>query len=202
MDALSATEVALCIRQAQAGDAQALGTLLEQYRPYLHLLAELHIDRRLGGKADASDLVQETCLDAGRDFGHFRGAQERELVAWLREVLADNLADLLRRQRGAQSRDVTRERRLVDELNTSLANGLVGTGTSPSQHASRREQAVLVAGALARLPKDYARVLVLRHLEGLSYVEIADRMGRTAEAVKKLWARALVMLRGCFEVAP
>jgi RNA polymerase sigma-70 factor (ECF subfamily) len=200
-DVPSAPEVTRLIEQAQAGDAAALGGLLEQYRAYLRLLAGLHINRRLAGKADASDLVQETFLEAGRDFGQFRGTDEKELVAWLRQILANNLADLVRRHCSAECRDVHVERRLLDELSSSsqgLGGGLVGPASTPSHHASQREQAVLVADAMARLPQDYCQVLVLRHLEGLSFAQIAQRLDRSTDSVKNLWARALARLRGSF----
>jgi hypothetical protein len=78
------------LRQAAAGDGAALGALLGLYRDYLRLLARLGIDRRLRGKVDPSDLVQETCLEAHRDFGQFQGRTEAELLAWLRRILATN----------------------------------------------------------------------------------------------------------------
>src|ERR1700739_4804085 len=82
---------------ARAGDRQAMGRLLEQYRQYLLLLARLQIGRRLQGKGDASDLVQETFYKAHRDFAGFRGRSEAELIAWLRQMLATSLAGLVRR---------------------------------------------------------------------------------------------------------
>src|SRR5436309_10915735 len=102
------------LRQARAGDAGPLGELLELYRRYLALLARVQIGQRLQGKVDASDIVQETFLKAHRNFPRFRGASEGEFVAWLRQILAGNLADLLRRYLGAQGRDVRLEREIVD----------------------------------------------------------------------------------------
>lgn len=183
---------------ARAGNSSALGQLLELYRSYLATLARLQIGRRLQGKVDASDLVQETFLEAHRDFPQFRGAKEAELVGWLRQILATNLANLVQRYCGTQSRDVRLERQLASELDQSsriLDQGLVAPFSSPSHQAARREQAVLLADALGRLPADYREVLVLRHLEGLSFPLVAQRMGRTVEGVKKLWARALDRLR-------
>src|SRR5579864_732387 len=100
------------LREAKAGDAATLGRLLELYRRYLSLLARVQIGRRLQGKVDASDLVQETFLDAHKNFGGFRGGSEAEFVAWLRQILAANLADLLRRYLAAQGRDVRLEREI------------------------------------------------------------------------------------------
>jgi RNA polymerase sigma-70 factor (ECF subfamily) len=171
---------------------------LELYRHYLALLARMQIGRRLQGKVDASDLVQETFLKAHRGFAQFRGSSEGELVSWLRQILAANLANLVHRHYGRQRRDVKLERDLAAEMDASsrvLDLGLVAQGSSPSQQAARREQAVLLADALERLPADYREVLILRHLEGLTFPAVAQRMGRTLGSVEKLWIRALARLR-------
>jgi RNA polymerase sigma-70 factor (ECF subfamily) len=183
---------------ARAGDGCARGRLLEQYRGYLVLLARLQIGRRLQGKADASDLVQETFLEAHRDFGQFQGQSEVELAGWLRRILATNLANLVRHYLGTRRRDVRLERQLaaeVDESSRALEGQLAANLSSPSQQAARRELAVLLADALERLPDDHREVIVLRHLEGLTFPEVAGRMGRSVDVVKKLWPRALGRLR-------
>jgi RNA polymerase sigma-70 factor (ECF subfamily) len=193
------------LRSARRGDALALGRLLELYRHYLTLLARLQIDRRLQGKVDASDVVQETFLEAHRDFAQFRGAGERELLAWLRQVLATNLANVVRHYQGTRRRDVRLERALVLQLDQSshdLGPALVAQHSSPSQQAVRREEAVLLADALGTLPDDYREVLLLRHLEGLRFPEVAARMGRSVDSVKNLWARALARLRRAVGEAP
>jgi RNA polymerase sigma-70 factor, ECF subfamily len=193
------------LRLARAGSGPALGQVLELYRGYLGLLARLQIGRRLQGKVDPADLVQETYLEAHRDFRQFRGITEGELVGWLRQILASNLANLVRHYRGTQRRDVRLERDLAVELDQSsrvLDQGLVAAGSSPSQQAARREQAVLLADALGRLPEDYREVIILRHLEGLSFPEVARRMGRTLDSVDKLWARALARLRRSLGASP
>jgi len=192
------------LRLAQAGDEAALGTLLERYRHYLALLARLQIGRRLRGKADASDLVQEAFLKAHRDFDMFRGTSEKEWVGWLRQILAMNLAQLVRHYCGTARRDLGLERRLAVELDHSshaLDRGLFADQSSPSQQAERREQAVLLADALGQLPQAYQEVIVLSHLEGLGFPEVALRMGRTVDSVKHLWARALHKLRGILGVS-
>jgi RNA polymerase sigma-70 factor (ECF subfamily) len=193
------------LRLAQAGDGEALGRLLELYRNYLTLLARLQINRRLQGKIDASDLVQETFLKAHGNFGKFRGRTEAELVSWLRKILATTLVSLVRRYYGRQRRDVRLERELtagVEESSLVLDGGLVAKQSSPSQQASRREQAVLLAEALAYLPLNYREVLILRHLEGLAFPEVARRMSRTTGSVEKLWIRALARLRRSLGVSP
>jgi RNA polymerase sigma-70 factor (ECF subfamily) len=176
----------------------ALGQLLELYRSYLATLARLQIGRRLQGKVDPSDLVQQTFLEAHRDFGQFRGTTEAELVSWLRQILARNLASVVQHYYGTGRRNVRLERELTAELDESsrlLDRGLAAEQSTPSQEAARREQAVLLADALEHLPEDYRRVLVLRNLEALSFAQVARRMGRSVEAVKKLWVRALDRLR-------
>jgi RNA polymerase sigma-70 factor (ECF subfamily) len=186
------------MHQARQGDGEALGRLLERYRNYLALLARLQIGRRLQGKADDADLVQETFLKAHRDFTRFRGQTEEELASWLRQILASNLAHLVRRYCGTRRRDVRLERQLADELDRSsraLERSLAAPHSTPSQQAALREQAVLLADALRRLPDDYREVIILSHLEGLSFQEVATRMGRTLDSVKNLWARALARLR-------
>lgn len=187
------------LAEARAGDAAALGRLLERYRAYLTLLARLQIGRRLQGKADPADVVQEVFLEGARSFRQFRGQTEAELLGWLRQVLASKLGELFRRYLGAQRRDVRREQDVTAELDQSsqsLAGLVAAPGSSPSQQAARREQAALLAEVLERLPEHYREVIVLHHMEGLSLPEVARRMGRTADGVEKLWARALVRLRG------
>jgi RNA polymerase sigma-70 factor, ECF subfamily len=186
------------LHQAKVGDGPALGRLLEMYRAYLIVLARVQIGRRLQGKVDASDLVQEAFLGACRDFPQFRGTTEREFLAWLRQILASLLANLVRHYQGTQRRDVRLERRLTVELDQSsqaLNGSLVAGQCSPSQHAMRREQSVLLAEALGRLPEEWRELLILRHLDGLSFPEVAERLGRSVDSLKKQWPRALASLR-------
>lgn len=189
------------IQDVRAGADADLGSLLDLYRNYLRLLARLEIGRRLQGKLDASDLVQETFLEAHRHFARFQGSSEPQLVSWLRQILAAKVANLLRHYLGTQGRDVRLERELEAELDKSsrmLGAELIAPLSSPSQRAVRREQAVLLANALERLPADYREVIVLRHLEGRSFSEIAQHMRRSVDSVQKLWLRGLSRLRRAF----
>jgi RNA polymerase sigma-70 factor (ECF subfamily) len=188
--------------RAKAGDQQALGRLLEWYRAYLVVLARVQIGRRLRGKVDASDLVQEAFLGAHRDFTQFRGTSEPEFRSWLRQILASLLANLVRHYQGTQRRDVRLERQLsleLDQSSQALDRGLVAAQSSPSQQVIRREQSVLLAEALGRLPEEWRELLILRHLEGLTFPEAAQRLGRTVDSVKKQWPRALAGLRRLLE---
>jgi RNA polymerase sigma-70 factor (ECF subfamily) len=186
------------LRLARRDPAQALGRLLERYRNYLQLLARLQIGRRLQGKVDASDVVQEVFLEAHRHFDCFAGSEEAQLACWLRQILAARLAKLLRRYLRTRGRDVRLERELTDNIDRSsqmLEHSFVGRESSPSQQAAQRENGVVLAEALGRLPDHYREVLILRHLEDLSFPEIAQRLERSLDSVKNLWARGLAQLR-------
>jgi RNA polymerase sigma-70 factor (ECF subfamily) len=189
------------LHRARAGDSAALGRLLELYRNYLRLLARTLIGSALRVRLESSDLVQETFLEAHRDWLHFAGTTEGELTAWLRRILVRNLADQVKRHQ-AKGRDWRRQQSLEALLDrSSLAvQQALGTGFStPSGRASRREQAVLLADALAALPDDYREVIILRHLERLKFEVIAARMDRSSGAVRMLWARALERLNHLLE---
>src|SRR5262249_9350428 len=154
------------LAEARQGRGESLGRLLELYRNYLALLARTQIDLHLQRRIDASDLVQETFLDACRDFGQFRGQTESEWVAWLRKVLIYNLARVVQQQVVAQKRTARREISLEQHLASlerssgKIEAALVGRHSSPSGQAQRRERATLVADHLARLPADYREVIV------------------------------------------
>lgn len=186
------------LAQARQGSQESRGQLLEAYRAYLDLLARVEIGRRLRTKLDTADIIQETFLEAHRNFETFRGGSEGEFVAWLRGILARRVANLLRHYLGAERRDLRREQGLdIDFEHTSqvVDRGLIAVQSTASQAVSKREQGVLLANAIAQLPPDYREVVVLRHLEELPFAEVAARMGRTVDSVQKLWVRALTNLR-------
>src|SRR4051812_48369217 len=163
--------------QARAGSESALGELLQSYMGYLTLLSRVQIGRRLQRKVDPADVIQETFLEAHRQFAGFRGTSEAELTAWLRVILAGKLALLIRQYVGTKGRDVRLERDLeaqLDHSSQAFARAIAASGSTPSQHAVRREQAVLLADALDRLPDNYREVIILRHLESLSFADVAS----------------------------
>jgi RNA polymerase sigma-70 factor (ECF subfamily) len=183
---------------ALAGDEAARGSLFEQYRDYLDLLARLEIGRQLQVKVDTGDLVQETFLDAHRNFGLFRGRTEVEFAGWLRTILAGKLSNVVRHYVGTQGRDIRREQSLQVNLNQSsvlLQQPLFATESSPSQQVMKREQGVLLANALKKLSPDYREIIILRNMEELPFDQCAQRMNRSVDAVQKLWIRALAQLR-------
>jgi RNA polymerase sigma-70 factor (ECF subfamily) len=172
------------------------GAALERYRPYLLLLARKHLDPGLNGKADASGIVQETLLAAHRARGQFRGTTEAEEVAWLRQILAHNLANAIRYHH-CKKRDVRREQSLkaaIEESARQLGD-LAAEQSSPSERAMGHEQSVRLAAALATLPEAQREALTLHHLEGRPLEEVARLVGRSRDAVAGLIRRGLRTLR-------
>src|SRR6516165_7702595 len=190
----SGADLRRLIERAQREEPGALDRLLDSYRHYLKLLARTGIDASLQGKADPSDLVQETFLKAYQHFGQFRGQGEAELTAWLRQIMIRNLADLDRRYHLAEGRRRCREcslEQLLAESSQALDNLLAGAAGSPSESAQRREMSVVLANALAELSDEQREVIVLRSLQEQDWPKVARRMGRSAGAVRMLWVRAL-----------
>ena len=179
-------------------DPTAQAEALHGFRPWLHLLARMETARILDGKFDASDVVQQTMVEAIRALPQFRGESDAELLAWLRQVLAHVLGHEIRRYKGTRRRDIGRELSLDQSLEqsaTRLGNLLVAPESSPSAKAARNEREVMVAEVLSRLPEDYRDVIILHNLQGLEHEEVARRMGRSPGAVRMLWIRALTRLR-------
>jgi RNA polymerase sigma-70 factor (ECF subfamily) len=178
-------------------DSQAF----ERYRAYLCLLARLQLDRRLQAKVDASDIVQQTLIQAIRGASEFRGRTEAEVAAWLRQILANTLANSLR-DLGRQRRDVRRERSIqasVEQSSARLESWLAADQTSPSQRAIRSEQVVELAEALANLPEAQRKALTLHHLQEWTLDQVADHLGRSPAAVAGLIKRGLRALRQHFQ---
>jgi RNA polymerase sigma-70 factor (ECF subfamily) len=187
-------DVPALVAAAKLQDGAALDRLLHLYRNYLRLLARTWLTGAAKGKADPSDLVQETLLRAAQAFDGFRGTSEEELVGWLRQIMARQLTDLVRRLR-AECRDIGREEPLDAVLGDKLHAMASSSFAGPSGALRRRELGVALADALAQLSASRREVIVLRNLEEREWPEIARRMGKSEAAVKKLWARALLALR-------
>ncbi|MHC4341884.1 MAG: sigma-70 family RNA polymerase sigma factor [Planctomycetota bacterium] len=190
----SGRDVGALIREAGDGSRPAVEQLLSFYRNYLGVLARGGLDGALRAKLDTSDLVQETLLAAFEDFGHFRGTSEAELVAWLRGILAHRLAMAVRHYRGTAARAIDRERAIagaLDRSSAALDNLVRAQDPTPSQQARRRERSVILADAIAALPPDHRAVVTLRVFRHLTWEEVAQEMGRSADAVRMVWTRAL-----------
>ncbi|TWU30852.1 sigma-70 family RNA polymerase sigma factor [Novipirellula artificiosorum] len=185
------------LTRARAHDSEALGHLLQWYANYLTVLAATQLDRRLRRRVNPSDIVQEAMLAAHRDFGDFRGNCQAELLGWLRQILIHTLHRVFDKHIKAGKRDIRREvsiDKLSDRLEESagnLANLLQAPTESPSAPMQQRERAVEFADQLSVLRPDYRDVIIYRILQGLTFDEIAERMGRSGGAVRMLWLRAL-----------
>jgi RNA polymerase sigma-70 factor (ECF subfamily) len=183
------------LRAARAGSRAALGQLLESCRQYLLLVANDELRGDLQAKLSPSDLVQETFVEAQQGFECFRGGTAAELRGWLRRILLHNLANCHRHYATTEKRQLNREVSLDAAPSSQPGFDLPADTRSPSSHAIANEQAAALAQALARLPEHYRAVIVWRHQEGRSFAEIGERTGRTAEAARKLWARAVLELK-------
>jgi RNA polymerase sigma-70 factor (ECF subfamily) len=178
-------------------EADGPGGWLGRYRDYLRLLARLHLDPRLQGKVDPSDVVQEALLKAQKCLEQFRGTTEGEQAAWLRAILATTLAELTRRFTRRQ-RDVALERSLsasLDESSGRLEAWLADGHSSPSERAVRQELLARLAAALEALPEDQRTVLELRYLHGQPIGAIEQATGRSNASVAGLLRRGLDRLR-------
>ncbi len=181
---------------ARAGSSEALGELLEAWRDYLLLLANQELDSVLCTKGGASDLVQETFLEAQQDFHRFAGSTPGEWVGWLRTILEHNVANFRRGYLATEKRDVTREVPFgaIGDRNSYRGMQFVADTQTPSQCAVANEQAWRLEQALTRLPEPQRRIIELRHREGFSFAEIGRLTDRSAEAARKLWSRAIKRL--------
>jgi RNA polymerase sigma-70 factor (ECF subfamily) len=183
---------------ARAGSTEAVGEVLEPYRAYLLKVAAELLGPKLYSKADAADLVQETFLEAHRDFDHFHGADDSALRAWLRRLLLNNVANFFRRFRSGGKRAVDQEVPVEADALAALIWGASDDST-PSDHVSADEQAQRLNRALERLPDEYRRVLHLRYREQRSFEEIGGLMSCTPNAARKLASRAVRALQQQFE---
>ena len=166
---------------------------LDQFRSYLYLLARAHLGPRMQNKLDASDLVQQTLLDAHAKKNQFRGNTDAERAAWLRKILTCNLADALRHQHRAK-RDVSRQRSLEAEIDGSFCRAeswLAASQSSPSQQATKKEELLRLADALTKLPEAQRDAVILRHLQVMSLAEVASQLDRSEPAVAGLVYRGL-----------
>ncbi len=195
-------DVAGLIARARRGDAAARDWLFARCRDYLGFAARARVESWLRAKVDASDLVQQTLLEACRDFPRFEGVTEKEWLGWLRRILDHNAADFVRRYGKAAKRQVGREVPFGDLAGSEAGIGAPepsAPGASPSQELLRADTERRVAAALAELPTDYQEVIVLRNVQRLPFDEVGRRMNRSRPAAQMLWMRAIQRLRAVLE---
>jgi RNA polymerase sigma-70 factor, ECF subfamily len=173
------------IQAARQGDDVALNQIWQELRSYLLMFTHRRLDEGLRGKLDASDVVQQSLLEAHRDFGGFRGQSEEELKSWTCKLVVHNLVDANRRFRESQKRCLSKEVQwtALNELAT------VNYDDSPSSLMRRSETDDELIRAIAQLPPRSQQVLELRHRMGFSHAQVAIELGMTEPAARKLWSR-------------
>lgn len=186
--------------RAKKGDEVAKGELLNRFRPYLNVIAQRLLDERLQGRLDFGDVVQTTFLEASRDFGSFRGETVESLLAWLRNILRNNVSTIHQQHLAAQKRSARKELNLrvkseSGDSSLGMADIVPSDSSSPSQRMMRDEAAVVLANCLEQLPDTQRDAIRMRYLEGMSLKEISDRTGKSEMAVAGLLKRGLRTLR-------
>jgi RNA polymerase sigma-70 factor (ECF subfamily) len=185
---------------AKAGDDAARGELLNRFRPYLNVIAQRMLDERLRGRMDFSDVVQATFLEAARDFHAFRGETVESFLAWMRNILKNNVATAHQEHLATQKRSAWREIRMTTPVAgegsaVDLASILPSESSSPSQRVMRDEAAVVLASCLEQIPETQREAIRMRYLEGMSLKQISERMEKSEMAVAGLLKRGLQGLR-------
>jgi RNA polymerase sigma-70 factor (ECF subfamily) len=190
------TDVPSLLAQARSGCATAVARLLQEYRPFLLLLADQEIPPDVRAKVGLSDLVQDTLLSAHRGLPGFAGTTAAEFRSWLRLILAHQATNLVNHFRHTAKRATGRELSLDDSrVRAEVANQLPAPDPSPSSQARQNEEKAAVFAAVAQLPEDARTVVLMRHRELLPFDEIARRLGKTEVAVRQTWVRAVKRLQ-------
>lgn len=182
------SEIADLIPLAQAGDASALGRLLDLHRDYLRGLAVQQLAPKLKGRLDGSDIVQQTCLSVHKQIGEFVGTEPAEFVAWLRQIHERNIRNAARNQLQVQKRAVDREE-------AREQHDVAGHETTPSQIVMRDEEASRLRAAMQHLPDDEREAVRLRYFENWTLQQIGEHLGLNSDAVVWLMKRSMKHLK-------
>ena len=190
------------VSRARGGQAEALDELLGRYRHFISLLVRARFrGGRMAARVDSSDIVQDVLVRVAGHIETFEGVDQRAWEGWLRRIAEREVLRQVDQHLGAARRDAGRERPAAggggggESPSLVLAGWIEASITSPSLAAVRKERAVLLADALARLPEDYRELLVQRHIEERPFDEIAQRMERSSGALRTMWVRALRKLK-------
>jgi RNA polymerase sigma-70 factor (ECF subfamily) len=203
----NSSETDRLLQAAARGDNEQWGALLERHRERLRRMVVLRMDRRLQGRIDASDVIQEAYLEASTRMADYLKQPTMPFFLWLRFLTSQKLQELHRHHLGAQARDVVREvylyqGALPETSSAALAAQLLGHLTQPSQAAIRAEMKIRLQDALNSLDALDREVLALRHFEHLSNAETAQTLGIRKSAASKRYIRALKKLREILSSMP
>ena len=189
---LSHHDLAKLIQQARDGDGEALGQLVNDCQAYLLFIANQDLDIDLRSKLGASDIVQQSVMVAQQKFGQFEGSTRQELLAWLRGILFNDLRETRRHYKKSHKRKISREANKKHELQgLPLVQDSICT---PGTQASIKEESRRLHVALRQLSSEQQQVLRLRNWQHQSFSEIGIQIGKTAEASRKIWSRAVLEL--------
>jgi RNA polymerase sigma-70 factor (ECF subfamily) len=179
------------VRRVLAGDTAAASMLFERHLPALRAGVRRRLPVAVRGKVGESDVIQEAWLAAYGRLAEFEDRGDGSFARWLRGIVAHKAAYEARRHAGTAKRDARREARLP-----TAADGALGawSQTSVSQGAMRDEQAANLRRVIDELRPEHAEALRFVHLEGMTLAEAGERMGKSAEAVRKIYGRALLRL--------
>lgn len=207
VETMENSEAKRLVEQAADGDEQAWERLMTDHRSRLRRMVALRLDRRLQGRVDASDVIQEACIDAARRLTEYAKAPTMPFYLWLRFLAGQRLLEQHRRHLGAQTRDAGREislyRGAFPETTTAdLAAHFLGKLSTPSQAAIRIEQKIRLQEALNSLEPIDREILALRHFEQLSNGETAEVLSLDKSTASKRYARALVRLKDVLLAMP
>lgn len=188
----SAPDDRLAFPTTGANSQDERARLLDAYRPYLRRIARLHGRSWLRQKEGDSDMVQESLVEAQRDFAQCKATDEVGLRLWLRGILLHNIQDMRKKYLDAQLRDVARERPLDDrEIAPDLLRAAIARSDPPSRAAMEEEQREGVNGTLARLKPEYREALLLHYVDGLTFEELGELIGKSRQAAERLTKRAV-----------
>jgi RNA polymerase sigma-70 factor (ECF subfamily) len=188
------------VGRAAGGDEAALADLFAHYRDRLRQMVRLRLDRRLQGRVDPSDVLQEAFIDVAAKLPEYAGKESIPFLVWLRMIVGERLLRVHRHHLGAAMRDATREISLhrgafPEASSVSLAAQLLGKMTSASRAAQRRETKLLIEEVLNGMDPIDREVIALRHFEELSNDEVAAVIGMTKAAASKRYVRAMLRLK-------
>jgi RNA polymerase sigma-70 factor (ECF subfamily) len=203
----SGTTTEELLRRARAGDVAALGELFAHYRGRLRQMVRLRLDRRVAGRLDPSDVLQEAYLDVARRFPEYVAAPTVPVYVWLRALTGQRLIDLHRQHLGSKMRDARQDVSLYrgalpQASSASLAQQLLAGLTSPTQAAVRAEMQLQLQEALNSMDPMDREVVVLRHFEELNNIETAAVLGIEPSAASKRYLRAIRRLKAILDQIP
>jgi RNA polymerase sigma-70 factor (subfamily 1) len=179
------------VPRARSGDDDARNEICQQVQQYLQMMAVKQLDQNMQRKMNPSDVVQMTMTRMINGIDDFRGSSNAEFYGWLNQILRNEIKTS-RRDLHRGKRDISRERELSDKSGNRPRPAITDPNLTPSSEAIKSEKLEQFGRALEKLPPDYAEVIQLRSLEELTFKEVAEKMGKSYNAVTKLWYRAVV----------